>query len=779
MSQRTLSLRVRPPRIVVLLGSQVEPAELVRTIRFLSQLWGGRFCQILPVPEAQPDPLTIFRLSQLRPDFIYGHKIAVDEWKGRVYEACQPRIFKTLAPEVAENVRRAQFEEFVTVDGPLIRMFEAKKGSARFARPLKLVNADASFELSAYCAATFGVHHQDLLDEFKDESCAIENDSANEFLDMCQDYVTHNKMSWLDATGYGLVSTKAVFGELSPTVVLVRDLIQDLTLFWNLRMEGSSNRPTWILPLPVEQAKEELMLSSTATWLMSHFQYGASPNYCAVTSSSVAEDECVLYCKLLEEALANTSIEYVDYEPPKNRLPAVIAHEPVISWPAQLIDRAVSFFPPAPKTFSVSSRQSWTVDIINDVSTGKALEGIQLPVIGPIKDILNGPCPPKYDFNAIDRFADGVDSINCRCKTSDKDVRLYLPSPKEILGEILLENGYAIVHDEKQSSYQPTIDRFGSLYTAAAAFTGVKGKILQCFGGKTLLPGEIKGICKLGKGRLKEEGGLVKQLGSHLDERKLRIAEQRFKDYQRGEVPEHPTLSALLEHWVEKSILNRQWKIGPCTHCNQKNYVDSLDIQKSIACPNCGNRILLSDQVSVGYSVDPPVDRALKEGVVPVVLTGRFLQNQTSKGYFWVPGVKYTKNGTAGDIDILACCDGRVVLAECKDLSDTPSGSSTWDDVESQFLELASVAMECKADIAVLAVLAKDVPCRIKQSIDQKLNSKIPHLLLTRSELETGGIGGDVCLQSLMLDEFPEKAIERLGGQRKIEFNGGMTYSIG
>jgi hypothetical protein len=65
-------------------------------VRFLSQIWGGRFNPILPVDPNQPDALTHFRLEQTRPDFVFGLNIDEKAWAPAVYRACQPRIYATL-----------------------------------------------------------------------------------------------------------------------------------------------------------------------------------------------------------------------------------------------------------------------------------------------------------------------------------------------------------------------------------------------------------------------------------------------------------------------------------------------------------------------------------------------------------------------------------------------------------------------------------------------------------------------------------------------------------
>lgn len=169
-------------------------------------------------------------------------------------------------------------------------------------------------------------------------------------------------------------------------------------------------------------------------------------------------------------------------------------------------------------------------------------------------------------------------------------------------------------------------------------------------------------------------------------ERRKRIARERFEDYAGRNIPEKTTLGSLLEHWADRSVLTRCWELGPCSRCNQTHFVERLNIQKPVICSNCGHRILLPERIRIGYSLLKAVGHSLNEGIVPVVLAGRFLLNMTSRGFFWLPGVKYSKGEVRGDVDLLACCDGLVILGECKSLSGTPEDADLWTKVTEQFL---------------------------------------------------------------------------------------------
>jgi hypothetical protein len=135
---------------------------------------------------------------------------------------------------------------------------------------------------------------------------------------------------------------------------------------------------------------------------------------------------------------------------------------------------------------------------------------------------------------------------------------------------------------------------------------------------------------------------------------------------------------AILEHWADREIVHRKWKLGPCKVCKKPSFVDGFSLRKIPKCQHCGRNLQLHSRTEIAYTMAPSVRHALSEGFSTVMLAGNFLRNQTKRGFFWLPGVKYAKNGIEGDIDILACCDGGLVFGECKRLSNTPHDAKAW-----------------------------------------------------------------------------------------------------
>ena len=322
------------------------------------------------------------------------------------------------------------------------------------------------------------------------------------------------------------------------------------------------------------------------------------------------------------------------------------------------------------------------------------------------------------------------------------------------------------IGDEKRRVYLPAIKRLGGLQLAGAAFSGPAGTILTTLAkGKKTIP-EIKGACKLGGGDLPGKGYLhrIEHLLSHESDRIKRVGMSRFQHYARHSTPENLKLRSLLEFWADRSILVRQWRLGPCSRCGQKYDESRLNIQKRVRCPGCGNRITLSPEVPLGYSLHQTIQRAVNEGVIQVALTGLFLRQMSHQGFFWLPGVKYQNGSQQGDIDLVACCDGELVFCECKRLEQTPPDTKVWEEVRTQFLETASVAKRCGGSLVVLAARVNEYPQSVRSSIKTELGDSIPYLLLDKQDLETGRryIPAEsprlpLSLRDLIRDPFPEQ----------------------
>jgi DNA-directed RNA polymerase subunit RPC12/RpoP len=656
-------------------------------------------------------------------------------------------------------------------------------------RDLRLVRIDESSPFVGYCAAMFGTPHQGLRPEFFQQEVQF-NGTLIDLISLAIEIVKEWQQTWLDVTGHELNPSIGgwwwSWAEWPPTVVLVQDRILDLSYFWNIRTASDTFRPAWVIPIPIDECKNPEVVTKVKEWVLTFLQYGRKPNYCNVTSVAASEPACREFAALLQSALAGSPIENVDYEPPRNHLPEVVPYEYEAVWTVETNGQKLSFLPPRPKAFAeMGNPRGWFVDILKDVKTGRALKNLRLPS-GPVaSDLLNGPCPPSCEHARVKRAGDGADSINIRCSGNEGLINVHLPSGEEVLEETLWDHGVEPIHDEKRSSYLPVIRRFGGLYLAGAAFAGNSGAILMALEKGPMAVGEIRGKCKLGDGTLAGKSYMdrIDQMLESESERIKRIGRRRYAHFSRNHSPENLKLDSVLEYWTERSVLTRQWRIGPCPKCKRTSFVEQLNLRKRIACPACGNRISLRSTVPIGYELDRTVKLAVREGIAPIVLTGRFLEQMTNSGFFYLPGVKYKIGDQSGDIDLLACCDGHLVFCECKRLENTPSGTAVWDEVVAQFIQTAEVAKRCGGSVAILAVHGVDFPQEVKDRLAKEIGTNIPYELLTKQDLETGyrnimdmGHPRPMKIHDLIPMPFPERPQKRAPGRRTVDFGAGVYF---
>ena len=121
---------------------------------------------------------------------------------------------------------------------------------------------------------------------------AFTSNTATAFVNLAIEFVKECKQSWLDVTGHELNPLIYESGILSPTVVVVRELVPDLALFWNLRSASDSDLPAWVIPIPETCLTEPGIFEALKDWLLAYAPYGRRPNYCHVTSAAADEATC-------------------------------------------------------------------------------------------------------------------------------------------------------------------------------------------------------------------------------------------------------------------------------------------------------------------------------------------------------------------------------------------------------------------------------------------------------------------------------------------------------
>jgi ribosomal protein S27E len=392
------------------------------------------------------------------------------------------------------------------------------------------------------------------------------------------------------------------------------------------------------------------------------------------------------------------------------------------------------------------------VDLLKDEDTGRA-PGENIPPSFHVTahEVLNSPAPPSAGQSAIDPLRYSVDVVSLRAKKEKGLAKCHLPTGLELIGEHIRECGLRPVDDDKRPLYEAVVGLFGSLYEAAQSCREPFRTMLLAMKDRELLESQIREKARLGKTkRTPAEAPFIRNWYKK-DPIRARLGEERFREH--ASICHPPADSPLnaLDYWRDKGVVGQVFLTPKCPACRRQTWVGSIDLSAPVICRDCGRPIPIGGSVEVGYRLEPIVGAALDDGLVPVALTGEFLRNLTHQGFQWVPGFRFAKAGKEQDIDIVALCDGHLVMAECKELGSTKPSVKTWSKVGKQFEGLIETARDCSAEAVFLASLAWSYPPGIRELVKSANDEKMSVHLLTRADLDKGH----------------RKGMRRIGGERK------------
>lgn len=217
----------------------------------------------------------------------------------------------------------------------------------------------------------------------------------------------------------------------------------------------------------------------------------------------------------------------------------------------------------------------------------------------------------------------------------------------------------------------------------------------------------------------------------HIGEERMHIANKNFFTI------DSPT-DDIFENLTAMGVIKRKWKLDRCRYCDKSYWTDDINLNEPILCPGCFNSLPLRKSVTVGYELNELIRLSIKEGITPVILTARFLRNLTRAGFFWHPGAKIVSNIDRTDFDLLACCDGHLVAAECKTLTDTDDTSPVWGEILEQLATPISIAKACSFEIFVISILRDDIPHDFKKKAKELAGKRLKIEFLTKADLQSG-----------------------------------------
>ena len=185
------------------------------------------------------------------------------------------------------------------------------------------------------------------------------------------------------------------------------------------------------------------------------------------------------------------------------------------------------------------------------------------------------------------------------------------------------------------------------------------------------------------------------------------------------------------------SILLRGYRLR-CPECNLEEWYALEDVAETVSCAGCLTVFQLPFNAQFSYRLNRLVELGTKQGAIPVILTTLLLQDLSERSFLHIPGIVAIQRDLEVDLDILASCDGYLVVAECKDLGEGCS-EGTAAEIANQLKRTYQVARDIGTDVVFLSMMANEKHPILVALIDDLNQQEGPsvHLLLS-DDLERG-----------------------------------------
>ncbi len=754
-----LNVRIRPPRIVALFSTHTTIDAFLKTIKFLSMVRGGRFARFVFIDmhgermeeslrRAEEDaksffPELIVVPAQMEKKLAFHLKIH----RPRKEET---EILNTVySPEIIDMSE----SDFLFLNfnesniGGLTPWYDVVQQEYKKHPDLKRDNLfflkiDSSEEFCSFVAAAYGL----LPDEITKYLAKKLNAEIHEarVINACDLYQLFTfmarRVSWLDFLNQGIQYISSAW--YPPTVVLVekQQPIRDLCLFWNLQGHlapgGSDESLLMLREQDIDNPKALHCLAETFCLSEIRSTYGflrsAGKNRTVLQKAARRVRSRIALIKDKEYCLDATA---------EFSMPIVPCYEQKKTIIISVENQEVTVPKVDPAYLNPSAFFRYYCDLVSKHKTTRYPFDLALPKDSDIFLLLNLP-GRHYSFQNIVGFGKEFLSIAFTGDEEKNAVKFQLPSEHEIFQVILDRTGCILKKDEKNIRYSKTLDLFPDFNTACIALTGKCWDIIKALESESLTYDKLLGKAKIGKSKISEQ---FPETAKYILEQYRwvfqEISKNRVGDALKNLLRKESTTENILDYLNQIKVIHRKWLLDKCQSCDQEYWLDTIDITSPIMCPGCGNQIVITDRVRIGYELNQLVRLAVfKEGMRPVVLTARFLRSLTNHGFIWYPGSKVKQGEIETDFDLLACGDGVLIAGECKDLSEKTKGadSAIWNNLAEQLKYPLSIAKECGFKLFFVSSFAERYPEDFKKRLQSMAGDSLKMLFITKEDLENG-----------------------------------------
>lgn len=706
--RRMLDLYIRPKQIAFVLPSRVAHRQLVKLIQYNSHVWGGLFNFFIPTHHGKISSDWQELLKRRDPDAIYvvgGSKRLRRELGDIAQPSC---IYKWNDKRLDELHDHGYDYQVRTVS--LNLMLRKEFRHAKIEHPSNLATCSINERNPYYLHAVslFGFADRRLSKWYEDRLGAQHvqygRRDLHEFLDMFTKVRELQKpidMSCI-RLNIGVQDSILFLGSNVFDIFLsAGDLIEDFCLYWYIR--AFMRRCPLFLPL--HSLGSKVGCKVLGDWLA---KIRPKVDYLRLYSSSLTRAGAQRLRLRLQKVLGaryHYEIHFCNF----NRLllgAELSAYEYEESIEASFVDEEHRLRAYRPSGIeSSNSMNSWMMDIdIRGITAGDNTGYwlCKIPSFDPLFLDTTGRFP-QHNLKVSSQHTFSVPVYG-----DDKYIDILLRRPEELFLFLLEKYGCRPFISEKTKYIRGIINLAGEL--EFLAFLQDKNKrtlfeeLIRVFENKQI--GfeftNIHGILKSGK--------------------------------------DHNATRKFIGELSSRRILLRGYNLE-CPHCGMKQWYSIKEIEETVSCRGCFLDFQIHPEAVFSYRLNELFTRGIeKAGAIPVILTLQFLSNLSRDSFIFFPGMT-AKQQKVADLDIMALCDRKLLVAECKDLRQG-SSEETIHDIKGQFKKVSGVALKIGARACVLSTLLSRDEVKFQQlqnfvsTLD--VGGRLRHEVLSLEDLDKG-----------------------------------------
>ena len=696
---RLATLSVRPLRLAFLVNAEGPKEELLKYIAYNTSIWGGQSNFFIPVRGSAITDNWWNVLLRHDPDKVIFCGISDEQLVTEVENRIQPFREWKWSDKVTEH-HDIGLDGFgsVPLRYVLRHIYEQKKPIQRSG--IWVPKGADNSPLSFCVASHFGRMEKNLYDiyveDFKAEEVEFDCNNLGGYLEGISRF--RDWLSPLNMTEYGLSSsTDGMAGTLGFNIVLleVDALAENFSVFWNLRVSRRM-RPNGTVLLPFGILNEGNNLQVLGEWCNAQITW---TNLITLVSASVdADGLSKLRDKLRPLLSGRFRIEcwydrfffgrYRTYES-KNRDEIRVA------------GRTLTLRVPKPSWGErARSGMQWVVDIdLQDPSR------VGIGYIPPRFSKLNYLLAREPNFLFQEYYLRSTRELLCRCVDESTDyVSITLPEDEKLFQTLLVSKGYQPKTTDKCRYAKGMVKLLGS-YEEAKILRDprVRELLYTMQDGSAFTLDNMKQFFKLGK-----------------------------------DLAQLEKMESLVADLALKGILLRGYQLQ-CPACDLRHWYGLAEMEETISCAGCLTRLQPPIGAPFCYRLNELFVRGIKQGSIPLLLAILILSNLGHESYLFVPGVKVTKEDKTVDLDILAACNGHLIVVESKDLKQGLTKDTATELIE-QLPDIAAIAQDIGARVVILSTLLEE-PSKELDEVIARLVQQYPDLAFRqalRADLERG-----------------------------------------